>query len=238
MSWKKELNAAQLEAVLVREGPVLVLAGAGTGKTKTIVSRLAQLVSSGVPASSILLLTFTRKAAREMILRASFVGDKRCAEVQGGTFHSFCSGVLRRFAPVLGISSGFTILDDSDTLDVFQFLRNEKDFGKTKSRFPSNETLISIYGEIRNTGKSLRSVLEKDYPCFYKKRKISPKSSQTINRIKRNDPFWITTIYSILPEIFLPIIRKSETHFPKNTDSSWWMSFKIRTRSKHTSSVS
>lgn len=171
MSWKKELNAAQLEAVLVREGPVLVLAGAGTGKTKTIVSRLAQLVSSGVPASSILLLTFTRKAAREMILRASFVGDKRCSEVQGGTFHSFCSGVLRRFAPVLGISSGFTILDDSDTLDVFQFLRNEKDFGKTKSRFPSNETLISIYGEIRNTGKSLRSVLEKDYPLFLQKTK-------------------------------------------------------------------
>ncbi|ONF91911.1 ATP-dependent helicase [Leptospira santarosai] len=171
MSWKKELNAAQLEAVLIREGPVLVLAGAGTGKTKTIVSRLAQLVSSGVPASSILLLTFTRKAAREMILRASFVGDKRCAEVQGGTFHSFCSGVLRRFAPVLGISSGFTILDDSDTLDVFQFLRNEKDFGKTKSRFPSNETLISIYGEIRNTGKSLRSVLEKDYPLFLQKTK-------------------------------------------------------------------
>ncbi|MDI7216691.1 ATP-dependent helicase [Leptospira santarosai] len=171
MSWKKELNAAQLEAVLVREGPVLVLAGAGTGKTKTIVSRLAQLVSSGVPASSILLLTFTRKAAREMILRASSIGDKRCSEVQGGTFHSFCSGVLRRFAPVLGISSGFTILDDSDTLDVFQFLRNEKDFGKTKSRFPSNETLISIYGEIRNTGKSLRSVLEKDYPLFLQKTK-------------------------------------------------------------------
>ncbi|MDO6382244.1 ATP-dependent helicase [Leptospira santarosai] len=171
MSWKKELNAAQLEAVLVREGPLLVLAGAGTGKTKTIVSRLAQLVSSGVPASSILLLTFTRKAAREMILRASSIGDKRCAEVQGGTFHSFCSGVLRRFAPILGISSGFTILDDSDTLDVFQFLRNEKDFGKTKSRFPSNETLISIYGEIRNTGKSLRSVLEKDYPLFLQKTK-------------------------------------------------------------------
>ncbi|EMY12585.1 putative ATP-dependent DNA helicase PcrA [Leptospira weilii str. Ecochallenge] len=171
MSWKEELNAAQLEAVLTQEGPVLVLAGAGTGKTKTIVSRLAQLVSSGVPTSSILLLTFTRKAAREMLLRASSIGDKRCAEVQGGTFHSFCSGVLRRFAPALGISSGFTILDDSDTLDVFQFLRNEKDFGKTKSRFPSNETLISIYGEIQNTGKTLQSILEKDYPLFLQRTK-------------------------------------------------------------------
>ncbi|AXR62462.1 ATP-dependent helicase [Leptospira mayottensis] len=171
MSWKEELNAAQLEAVLTQEGPVLVLAGAGTGKTKTIVSRLAQLVSSGVSTSSILLLTFTRKAAREMLLRASSIGDKRCAEVQGGTFHSFCSGVLRRFAPVLGISSGFTILDDSDTLDVFQFLRNEKDFGKTKSRFPSNETLISIYGEIQNTGRTLQSVLEKDYPLFLQRTK-------------------------------------------------------------------
>lgn len=132
---------------------------------------MAQLVSSGVPTSSILLLTFTRKAAREMLLRASSIGDKRCTEVQGGTFHSFCSGVLRKFAPVLGLSSGFTILDESDTLDVFQFLRNEKDFGKTKSRFPSNETLISIYGEIQNTGRVLQTVLEKDYPLFLQRTK-------------------------------------------------------------------
>ncbi|TGM06309.1 ATP-dependent helicase [Leptospira barantonii] len=166
MSWKEELNPAQLEAVLTQEGPVLVLAGAGTGKTKTIVSRLAHLVSSGIPASSILLLTFTRKAAREMILRASSIGDSECADVQGGTFHSFCSGVLRKFGPVLGISSDFTILDEADSLDVFQFLRNEKDFGKTKSRFPSNETLVSIHGEIQNTGKTLQSILEKDYPQF------------------------------------------------------------------------
>ncbi|MGJ4750964.1 ATP-dependent helicase [Leptospira kmetyi] len=166
MSWKEELNPAQLEAVLTQEGPVLVLAGAGTGKTKTIVSRLAHLVSSGIPASSILLLTFTRKAAREMILRASSIGDSKCADVQGGTFHSFCSGVLRKFAPVLGISSDFTILDEADVLDVFQFLRNEKDFGKTKSRFPSNETLVSIHGEIQNTGKNLQAILEKDYPQF------------------------------------------------------------------------
>ncbi|MCG6193374.1 ATP-dependent helicase [Leptospira sp. FAT2] len=166
MSWKEELNPAQLEAVLTQDGPVLVLAGAGTGKTKTIVSRLARLISSGIPASSILLLTFTRKAAREMILRASSLGDARCADVQGGTFHSFCSGVLRRFAPVLDISSGFTILDEADSLDVFQFLRNEKDFGKTKTRFPSNETLVSIHSEIQNTGRSLQSILEKDYPIF------------------------------------------------------------------------
>lgn len=166
MSWKEELNPAQLEAVLTQEGPVLVLAGAGTGKTKTIVSRLAHLVSSGIPASSILLLTFTRKAAREMILRASSIGDSKCADVQGGTFHSFCSGVLRKFAPVLGISSDFTILDEADVLDVFQFLRNEKEFGKTKSRFPSNETLVSIHGEIQNTGKNLQAILEKDYPQF------------------------------------------------------------------------
>lgn len=83
MSWKKELNPAQLEAVLTQEGPLLVLAGAGTGKTKTIISRLAQLVSSGIPASSILLLTFTRKAAREMILRASSIGDKKMRRGSG-----------------------------------------------------------------------------------------------------------------------------------------------------------
>lgn len=169
VSWKEELNPAQMEAVLTLDGPVLVLAGAGTGKTKTIVSRLAQLVASGIPASSILLLTFSRKAAREMILRASMIGNKKCSEVQGGTFHSFCNGVLRKFAPVLDISSGFTILDESDCLDVFQFLRNEKNFGKTKSRFPSNETLVSIHSEIQNTGKPLSSILEKDYPLFLQK---------------------------------------------------------------------
>ncbi|TGK35108.1 ATP-dependent helicase [Leptospira gomenensis] len=170
-SWKEELNSAQLEAVLTQEGPVLVLAGAGTGKTKTIVSRLAHLVSSGVSASSILLLTFTRKAAREMILRASSLGDPRCSEVQGGTFHSFCSSVLRRFAPALGLSSGFTILDEADTLDVFQFLRNERDFAKTKTRFPSNETLVKLHGEINNTGKKLRELLEKEYPSFLQREK-------------------------------------------------------------------
>ncbi|EMO30196.1 hypothetical protein LEP1GSC170_0172, partial [Leptospira interrogans serovar Bataviae str. HAI135] len=76
---------------------------------------------------------------------------------------------MRKFAPVLDISSGFTILDESDCLDVFQFLRNEKNFGKTKSRFPSNETLVSIHSEIQNTGKPLRSILEKDYPLFLQK---------------------------------------------------------------------
>ncbi|MBM9501741.1 ATP-dependent helicase [Leptospira sp. 201903071] len=171
MSWKEDLNSAQLEAVLTQDGPVLVLAGAGTGKTKTIISRLAELVSSGTPASSILLLTFTRKASREMILRASSLGDARCGEVQGGTFHSFCSSVLRRFAPVLGFSSDFTILDESDSLDVFQFLRNERDFGKTKTRFPSNETLFGIHSEIQNTGKILADILEKDYPSFLQRSK-------------------------------------------------------------------
>lgn len=171
MSWKEELNSAQLEAVLTQDGPMLVLAGAGTGKTKTIISRLAQLVSSGIPASSILLLTFTRKASREMILRASSMGDARCAEVQGGTFHSFCSSVLRRFAPVLGLSSDFTILDEADTLDVFQFLRGERDFGKTKTRFPSNETLVGIHSEIQNTGRILSDILEKDYPSFLQRSK-------------------------------------------------------------------
>lgn len=91
VSWKEELNPAQMEAVLTLDGPVLVLAGAGTGKTKTIVSRLAQLVASGIPASSILLLTFSRKAAREMILRASMIGNKNAPRFKAEPFILFAT---------------------------------------------------------------------------------------------------------------------------------------------------
>jgi len=108
------LNEAQLQAVSHLEGPHLVIAGAGTGKTRTLVYRVAFLVEQGVDPQSILLLTFTRKAAQEMMQRASRILDDRCSRVSGGTFHSFGNMVLRRYGRYLGYGPSFTILDRSD----------------------------------------------------------------------------------------------------------------------------
>src|SRR5437870_2654169 len=106
-----ELNPAQQEAVLSTEGPHLVIAGAGSGKTRVLVYRTAHLIKEGIGPEHILLLTFTRRAAAEMLERASALLDDRCQKVSGGTFHSFANSTLRKNAAALGISSHFTILD-------------------------------------------------------------------------------------------------------------------------------
>ena len=103
------LNEAQAQAVAYETGPLLVIAGAGSGKTKTIVHRVARLVQDGVPAERILLLTFTRKSADEMLNRASKLLDARCSKVAGGTFHGFANVILRHHAPEIGFPTNFSI---------------------------------------------------------------------------------------------------------------------------------
>ena len=125
IAYADELNPQQLEAATTLDGPVLVVAGAGSGKTRTLVYRVARLVESGVPAGAILLLTFTRKAAEEMLRRASALVGGNCAQVAGGTFHSFAHLTLRRYGRIVGLDSGFTILDRSDSEDVVNLLRAE-----------------------------------------------------------------------------------------------------------------
>ena len=111
IDYEKVLNPAQLDAVMTLEGPILVIAGAGSGKTRTLVYRVARLVEAGVAPEAILLLTFTRKAAQEMLQRASGLSDARCRFVSGGTFHSLALRVLRGHAERLGISNSFTVLE-------------------------------------------------------------------------------------------------------------------------------
>ena len=100
--YKKELNPSQLEAVNFNQGPLLVIAGAGSGKTRTLTYRVARLVDEGVLPGAILLLTFTRKASQEMLKRATRLLDSRCQNVAGGTFHSFAYAVLRKHAAKVG----------------------------------------------------------------------------------------------------------------------------------------
>ncbi|MEM7582986.1 MAG: ATP-dependent helicase [Acidobacteriota bacterium] len=166
IDFESELNAAQYSAVRSLDGPYLVIAGAGSGKTRTLVYRVARLVLEGVHPESILLLTFTRRAAQEMLRRAVGLLDERCHRVSGGTFHSFANIVLRRYAERLGYSNSFTIIDRADCLDLIGILRSEGGFDQKGRRFPRAETLLNLYSKEINTHRPLEQLVEADYPQF------------------------------------------------------------------------
>ncbi len=166
INYAEELNERQLEAVRTTEGPVLCIAGAGSGKTRTLIYRVAYLIEKGVPAENILLLTFTRKAAQEMLKRATNILDDRCRRIRGGTFHGFANTLLRRYATQANLSPNFSILDRSDAEDLVNYVRTEKGFAKNDTRFPKKNTLLEIFSKSVNTSLSIRNILEKDYPQF------------------------------------------------------------------------
>ena len=160
------LNKQQLEAVFHDNGPALVIAGAGTGKTRTLVHRVARLVESGVDPSQILLLTFTRRAANEMVNRASSILDERCKRVKGGTFHFYCSQILHQYADYIGFPNSFTIIDTADALEIIQLVRTELNLHKKNKRFPNKNTLYSIISTCKNKHLDLRVILMDTYPQF------------------------------------------------------------------------
>ncbi|RUM89873.1 MAG: ATP-dependent helicase [Thermodesulfatator sp.] len=165
-SYLEELNPAQLEAVCALFGPVLVIAGAGSGKTRTLVYRVARLVEEGVPPERILLLTFTRKAAREMLRRASLLLKRSCERVAGGTFHSLAHQMLRTYGRLIGFSPNFTVLDRGDAEDAINLLRSSLGLSEKGRRFPKKETLASLFSKAVNQGRALAEILEKEYPHF------------------------------------------------------------------------
>ena len=157
------LNPAQLDAVVTTEGAVLVVAGAGSGKTRTLVYRVARLVEQGVEPHAILLLTFTRKAAAEMLRRASALLDGRCEQVAGGTFHGFANTVLRRHGQAIGLQPSFTILDRGDSEDAIGLLRARLGFDKKEKRFPRKQTIAEIFSMAVNKSLPLRELLDDTY---------------------------------------------------------------------------
>ena len=162
------LNPAQLEAVMHDFGPALVVAGAGTGKTRTLIYRVARLIESGVDPKSILLLTFTRRAASEMLRRASTLLDDRCRRVEGGTFHRYCSKLLHIYSNEIGYPENFTIIDTSDAMDTINLLRGRLGAKKQTKRFPKKSTLYSIFSASVNKMMTIPDVLENEYPQFKK----------------------------------------------------------------------
>jgi DNA helicase-2/ATP-dependent DNA helicase PcrA len=162
----RPLNSAQQRAAEILEGPLLVIAGAGTGKTHTLVHRLVRLVEGGVPAESIVLLTFTRRAAFEMIQRAAAILG-RDEPVSGGTFHSFANLVLRRYGSSIGLSPRFTILDQADTFEILGALRSELKEATFGSRLPRRETIAGILSKAVNKQSAVADVVAEDYPQFF-----------------------------------------------------------------------
>ena len=166
IDYEKELNPAQYAAVTALDGPVLVIAGAGSGKTRTLVYRVARFIESGLPPQNLLLLTFTRKAAQEMLSRAGLLLGTVCDRVAGGTFHSFSNTILRRHGPAIGLEPAFTILDRPDGEDVIQLLRNARGLGEREKRFPRKNTLSDMFSASVNKATGLDEIVLTEYPHF------------------------------------------------------------------------
>ncbi len=166
IDYKNQLNPAQYEAVTSVDGPHLIIAGAGTGKTRTITYRVAYLVELGVKPEAILLLTFTRRAAQEMLRRATVLLDARCEKVAGGTFHSFANTVLRQYAPAIKFESSFSILDQGDAEDVVNLLRTQMKFDTRERRFPRKQTLFDIFSKAVNTRSTVKEILKEEYSHY------------------------------------------------------------------------
>ncbi|HKA52890.1 MAG TPA: ATP-dependent helicase, partial [Candidatus Binatia bacterium] len=167
IDYQQELNPAQYEAAVTHKGPLLVLAGAGSGKTRTLVYRVARMVEEGIDPNSILLLTFTRRAAEEMLQRAGALLGGRCDQVTGGTFHSFANTVLRRYAALLGFANSFTILDRSDSEDVINLIRARLGLDKKERRFPRKQTIVEIVSLAANRVCGIAEVLDDQFPHLF-----------------------------------------------------------------------
>jgi len=166
-NWLEELNPRQLEAVTHGDGPLLVVAGAGSGKTRTLAYRVSYLISRGIAPERILLLTFTRRAAEEMLRRAAFViptGSSATSQVWGGTFHAFANRILRMYSQAADLPPDFTIIDRTDAEDLLDVIRNDMAFSQKESRFPRKGTCLAIYSRRVNGNEELETVLKKDFP--------------------------------------------------------------------------
>jgi DNA helicase II / ATP-dependent DNA helicase PcrA len=164
IDYRKELNKQQYEAIIQNYYPQLVIAGAGSGKTRTLTYKVAYLIESNlIKPERILLLTFTRKAAREMMERASYLVDNRCANICGGTFHSYAASHLFIYAEYLGFKNRISIIDPSDAALAIGKLKYEIPSIK-KDKHLANSIILGVISNSFNTKKSLKEVVESDYP--------------------------------------------------------------------------
>ncbi|MCH7789156.1 MAG: ATP-dependent helicase [Acidobacteria bacterium] len=163
--WARGLNQAQRSAVCHGDDPLLIIAGAGTGKTRTLAHRVARLIDDGASPDRILLLTFTRRAAAEMTSRVGGLLDASAARhLWSGTFHSVANRLLRCFSANAGLSPDFTVMDPADAADLLGALRSQLDLPVTQKRFPRKETTLAIWSRLVNRQMPLSDILENDFP--------------------------------------------------------------------------
>ena len=160
------LNAAQLAAATHGPSPLLIIAGAGTGKTNTLAHRVAHLIKEGVDPGRILLLTFTRRAAEIMTRRAERIVGKKARVSWSGTFHSIANRLLRLHANAVGLDPSFTVLDRSDSADLLNVVRNDLGFAKLAARFPRKDTCLAIYSHVVNTRGTIETTLKHSFPAY------------------------------------------------------------------------
>lgn len=164
INYEKELNERQLEAVQTIENPLLIIAGAGTGKTKTLSYRVAYMLENSINPENILLLTFTRKAAKEMIDRTKMLLQLNNINIQGGTFHSFANIVLRKYYKLLGIQPNFTIIDTIDSEDIIDLIKRDLDLKTIKDKGNIRKSTIhKIISKSRNLQTTIKKVIKKEY---------------------------------------------------------------------------
>ena len=166
IDYAAELNEQQLAAVTAPPGPLLVIAGAGSGKTRTLTYRVAYLLENGIDPRNILLLTFTNKAARQMLDRVANLLPVDASGIWGGTFHSIGNRMLRRHGSALGYSSGFTIMDREDQKDLINTVIASAEIDPKKIRFPKGDVLAEIFSFVVNTETPMEELLAEKFPYF------------------------------------------------------------------------
>src|SRR5438552_5357383 len=173
--YEEELNSEQLEVVMAGEGPLLVIAGTGSGKARTLTYRVSRLIEDGVDPLQILLLTFTNKAAREMLSRVEQLVTVDTRRIWGGTFHSVGNRLLRHYADAIGYRSNFSILDDEDAKETMDSAISSLGIKTLEKRFPKGDVLLDIYSYLINTRTPLELHLEENFPHFaiYKEEMIT-----------------------------------------------------------------
>ena len=166
VKYDEELNSEQLAVVMAGEGPLLVIAGAGSGKTRTLTYRVSRLIEDGVDPSEICLLTFTNKAAREMLSRVEQLVTTDTKRIWGGTFHSTGNRLLRKYADAIGYRSNFSILDSEDAKEMMESAISAVGIKTLDKRFPKGDVLQDIYSFLINTRTPLELHLEQNFPHF------------------------------------------------------------------------
>ncbi|MBM4379887.1 MAG: ATP-dependent helicase [Deltaproteobacteria bacterium] len=187
IDYARELNPEQLAAVEAPPGPCLVIAGAGTGKTRTLIYRLARTLELGTPLEAMLLLTFTNKAAREMVRRVEGLtqglADPR--KLLGGTFHHVAHAVLRTHGAALGLSPGFALLDREDARTVMGEALSDVTGGRPKKRLPRPELIVELASLSANTSRSLEEILAERRPAFLPSAELLARAAACFTERKR-----------------------------------------------------